>query len=372
MPQDTISVNLINNKVHNTTINYYSPLLVYKTLKINVNKDSANYKVLNLTINNYEKQIEALEKENGNGQDEFTKEKELLKNAMSDFFNSPSVALKSAMLFIYKDKPETIKTYLKTHRHSFVVLINTYDKDNNGDDGLVVYKDDYLKFKMPDTFFVFSTKESEIKEIFKDKSSLEKTNNIAIYSNKRDNLHLKFTAKYLYEACMFHSVNPYGMNLAARPLVDDEVITKLRDANINFYAYLNETGLERVSAFKEGVDLAGNPIDQLFTYQYIKQEAIIELIRVWNINNRQNSKLSRLQLSGAKDNAYTSAIECLLKRYIERGLIVSYSNLNIILSPSPQLKLELTIDITYNYSINSLSFIITTKDITDYLNKLEN
>ncbi|UPA12569.1 DUF787 family protein [Borrelia venezuelensis] len=372
MPQNTISVNLINNKVHLSQINYYSPLLVYKTLKIKVKKDQADFKALSLTINNYEKQIEALEKENGNGEDDFTKEKEMLKNAMSDFFNSPNGSLKAVVLFIYKDKPETIKTYLKTHRHSFIVLINTYNKDNNGDDGFTLYKDDYSKFKIPDTLFIFSTKESEIKEIFKDPGTTEKTNNIAIYSNRRDNLHLKFISRYLYEAAMFHSVNPYGINLPVRPLVDDEVITKLRGANINFYSYLNETGLDRVSAFKEGTDLAGNPIDQLFTYHYIKQEAIIELIRIWNINNRQNSKLSSMQLSGARDNAYTSAIECLLKRYIERGLIVSYSNLNIILSPSPQLKLELTVEITYNYSINSVSFVITTNDISDYLNKLEN
>ncbi|WP_210376395.1 DUF787 family protein, partial [Borreliella burgdorferi] len=67
-------------------------------------------------------------------------------------------------------------------------------------------------------------------------------------------------------------------------LVDDTVIGKLRTAKINFYSLLNETGLDGVPAFKEGVDLAGSAIDEQFTYHYIKNEAIIELIRIWNKN----------------------------------------------------------------------------------------
>ncbi|WP_210361345.1 DUF787 family protein, partial [Borreliella garinii] len=93
---------------------------------------------------------------------QFEKEKTLLKTAMSDFLNSSEESLKSAVLFIYKDKPEKLKKYLKEHRHSFVVLINT-QSDNLDNDGLTVYKDDYDKFKMISTFFVFSTKEQEIK-----------------------------------------------------------------------------------------------------------------------------------------------------------------------------------------------------------------
>uniref|UniRef100_UPI003AF825EF DUF787 family protein n=1 Tax=Borreliella afzelii TaxID=29518 RepID=UPI003AF825EF len=268
----------------------------------------------------------------------------------------------------YKDKPEELKNYLKAHRHSFVVLINT--EGDNSDDGLTVYKDDYAKFKMSSTFFVFSTKEQEIKELFKDKSNLEKERNIVIYSNNRDNLHLKFISAYLHQASIFHAVNPYGIPLAATPLLDDAAIKKLRDAKINFYSLLNETGLDGVSAFKEGVDLSGKAIDELFTYHYIKNEAIVELIRIWNKNNRQNSKLSALQLSGARDTAYTSAIECLLKRFIDRGLLVKYKDLNLTLSGTKQLKLELSVNITYNFSINDVALVITTQDIVDYQNSL--
>ncbi|MCD2374517.1 DUF787 family protein [Borreliella burgdorferi] len=369
MPKDTISVSLVDSRIQASRPNYYNPILVYKTAKIKVNKDTANFKILNLTINNYEQQIETLEKDNGNGEPQFGKEKTLLKTAMSDFFNSSEESLKSAILFIYKDKPEELKKYLKVHRHSFVVLINTQNDNGSSDDGLTVYKDDYSKFKMPSTFFVFSTKEQEIKELFKDQGN-DKARNIVVYSNNRDNLHLKFVSQYLHQASIFHSVNPYGMSLAAVPLVDDTVINKLRTAKINFYSLLNETGLDGMPAFKEGVDLAGSSIDELFTYHYIKNEAIIELIRIWNKNNRQNSKLSALQLSGARDNAYTSAIECLLKRFIDRGLIIEYKNLNLILSPTPQLKLELSVNITYNFSINAVALVITTQDIVDYQNSL--
>uniref|UniRef100_UPI001C0032D5 DUF787 family protein n=1 Tax=Borreliella bavariensis TaxID=664662 RepID=UPI001C0032D5 len=246
--------------------------------------------------------------------------------------------------------------------------INT--EGDNSDDGLTIYKDDYSKFKMSSTFFVFSTKEQEIKELFKDKSNLEKERNIVVYSNNRDNLHLKFISAYLHQASIFHSVNPYGMPLATTPLLDDAAIKKLRDAKINFYSLLNETGLDGISAFKEGVDLSGKAIDELFTYHYIKNEAIVELIRIWNKNNRQNSKLSALQLSGARDNAYTSAIECLLKRFIDRGLLVKYKDLNLTLSGTKQLKLELSVNITYNFSINDVALVITTQDIVDYQNSL--
>ncbi|WP_210381970.1 DUF787 family protein, partial [Borreliella garinii] len=243
--------------------------------------------------------------------------------------------------------------------------------NGNSDDGLTVYKDDYNKFKMPSTFFVFSTKEDTIKHLFNNgKSNTDKARNIVIYSSNQDNLHLKFISQYLHQASIFHSVNPYGMQLATVPLVDDTKITKLRNAKINFYSLLNETGLDGMPAFKEGVDLAGNPIDEIFTYHYIKNEAIIELIRIWNKNNRQNSKLSALQLSGARDNAYTSAIECLLKRFVDRGLIIEYKNLRLTLSPTPQLKLELSVNIAYNFSINAVALVITTQDIVDYQNSL--
>ncbi|ACN93596.1 conserved hypothetical protein (plasmid) [Borreliella finlandensis] len=118
MPQDTISVSLVDSRIQVSRPNYYNPLLVYKTTKIKVNKDTANFITLNLTVNNYEKQIETLEKDNGNGQDQFGKEKTLLKTTMSNFFNLSEESLKSVVLFIYKDKPEELKKYLKVHRQS--------------------------------------------------------------------------------------------------------------------------------------------------------------------------------------------------------------------------------------------------------------
>ncbi|AFI31673.1 DUF787 family protein, partial [Borrelia crocidurae] len=96
-----------------------------------------------------------------------------------------------------------------------------------------------------------------------------------------------------------------------------------------------------------------------------------ELIRIWNLNNRQNSKLSALQLSGQRDNAYTSAIECMLERFIERRLIVAYSKLKLTLSPNPKLKLILSVSITYNFSMNGVLLNITTEDIEDFTNRSE-
>ncbi|XOU12999.1 DUF787 family protein, partial (plasmid) [Borreliella americana] len=189
MPQNTISVSLVDSRIEVSKPNYYSPLLVYKTAKIKVNNNAADFKILSLTINNYEQQIETLEKDNGNGEPQFGKEKTLLKTAMSDFFNSSEESLKSAVLFIYKDKAEKLKSYLKAHRHSFVVPINTQNDNGSSDDGLTVYKDDYSKFKMPSTFFIFSTKEDSIKGIFNNgKSNADKARNIVVYSNNQDNL----------------------------------------------------------------------------------------------------------------------------------------------------------------------------------------
>ncbi|AYE37100.1 hypothetical protein DB313_06245 (plasmid) [Borrelia turcica IST7] len=366
MPQDTIKVNLISDKTHIKQIEYYNPLLVYKTAKFKIN-EGAKFKAYSLTIQNYPKIIDALEKDNGeNGEDNFSEEKKYLKETLDDFFQQDG--LKACMLLLYKDKAEAIKEYLKANRHTFVVLINTYKKNGGeGGDGLTIYKDDYDKFKSPNNFFIFSTKEKEIKELFKDKSDTEKAGNIVVYSNNGEHLHLKFISKYLNEASTFHSVNPYGIKLKSTPLYDDTLIKTLRDTNINFYSLLNETALDGVPAFKEGVDLAGNSIDEIFTYQYLKAETIVELIRVWNKNNRQNSKLSALSLSGVRENAYTSSIECLFKRFKDSGLIVSYKDLKLILKPSPTLELTLNISVTYNYSINAVTLNITTEDLEDYI-----
>ncbi|WP_146125055.1 DUF787 family protein, partial [Borreliella burgdorferi] len=54
----------------------------------------------------------------------------------------------------------------------------------------------------------------------------------------------------------------------------------------------------------------------------------------------------------------------------DRGLIIEYKNLRLTLSPTPQLKLELSVNITYNFSINAVALVITTQDIVDYQNSL--
>ncbi len=100
MPKNIISVSLVDSSIQASKPNYYSPLLVYKPAKIKVNKDAANYKTLSLTVNNYEKEIETLEKDNGDSNDQLGKEQTLLKTAMSNFFNSTEESLKSAVLFI--------------------------------------------------------------------------------------------------------------------------------------------------------------------------------------------------------------------------------------------------------------------------------
>ncbi|WP_434757563.1 DUF787 family protein (plasmid) [Borrelia puertoricensis] len=373
MPQDTISVNLAHSKLDINYVNYYAPLLVYKCAKIKINTTTPKIKILNLNINNFERQIDALEKEGNNGDDEFNKEKEYLKGAIQAFFSAGDSGLKSAKLLIYKEQAEAkaIKSELKDNRYTFIVLINTYVNNSGGGDGLTLYKDDYTHFKDDKHFFVFATKESEVKELFKDGAN-SKSKIIVIHSKGDAHLHLRFISKYLHEASIFQAANPYGLKFSSlEPITDDDTISKLRNANINFYALLNETGLDGVKAFKEGVTLEGAPIDEIFTYHYIKCELTSELIRVWNFNNRQNSKLSELQLSGKRDNAYSAAVECMLKRFIDTGVIVAYSNLKTQISPTQALKLFLSVEITYNYSMNAVLLNITAQDIQNYLNSLK-
>ncbi|UPA18593.1 DUF787 family protein [Borrelia puertoricensis] len=373
MPQDTISVNLVHSKLDINYVNYYTPLLVYKCSKIKVNTTTPKIKILNLNINSFERQIDVLEKEGSNSDDEFGKEKEYLKGAIQAFFSAGDSGLKSAKLLIYKEGTEAkaIKSELKDNRYTFIVLINTYVNNSGGDDGLTLYKDDYTHFKDDKHFFVFATKESEVKELFKDGAN-SKSKIIVIHSQGNAHLHLRFISKYLHEASIFQAANPYGLKFSSlEPITDNDTISKLRNANINFYALLNETGLDGVKAFKEGVTLEGAPIDEIFTYHYIKYELTSQLIRVWNFNNRQNSKLSELQLSGKRDNAYSAAVECMLKRFIDRGVIVAYSNLKIQISPTQALKLFLSLEITYNYSMNAVLLNITAQDIQNYLNSLK-
>ncbi|UPA18854.1 DUF787 family protein [Borrelia puertoricensis] len=373
MPQDTISVNLVHSKLDINYVNYYTPLLVYKCSKIKVNTTTPKIKILNLNINSFERQIDVLEKEGSNSDDEFGKEKEYLKGAIQAFFSAGDSGLKSVKLLIYKEGTESkaIKSELKDNRYTFIVLINTYVNNSDGGDGLVLYKDDYTHFKDDKHFFVFATKESEVKELFKDGAN-SKSKIIVIHSQGDAHLHLRFISKYLHEASIFQAANPYGLKFSSlEPITDNDTISKLRNANINFYALLNETGLDGVKAFKEGVTLEGAPIDEIFTYHYIKYELTSQLIRVWNFNNRQNSKLSELQLSGKRDNAYSAAVECMLKRFIDRGVIVAYSNLKTQISPTQALKLFLSVEITYNYSMNAVLLNITAQDIQNYLNSLK-
>ncbi|WP_024654618.1 DUF787 family protein [Borrelia hispanica] len=373
MPADTISVNLTHSRLDLNQVSYYTPLLVYKCSKIKLNTTSPKYKILYLNINDYEQAIDALEKEGSNGDDEFNKEKEYLKQAIQAFFAEDDKGLRSVTLVIYKETTEAkgIKELFKRSRNAFIVFINTYASNNNGGDGLTIYKDDYTNFKDPAHFFVFGTKESEIKELFKNGSN-SKSKIIVIHSKGDQQLHLRFTSKYLHEASIFHAVNPYGLTFSSiNPITDSTEITKLRQANINFYSHLNETGLDGFPAFKEGICLDSTPIDEIFTYDYIKYEFIAELIRIWNLNNRQNSKLSELQLSGQRDNAYSAAIECKLKELIDSGLIVSYSKLKIQISASAALKLFLSINITYNHSMKGVVLNITTQDIQSYQNSLK-
>ncbi|KEO61938.1 hypothetical protein DM10_05165 [Borreliella garinii] len=61
----------------------------------------------------------------------------------------------------------------------------------------------------------------------------------------------------------------------------------------------------------------------------------------------------------------------MLKRFVDRGLIIhQYKDLKLILSPSSNLKLELSVNIAYNFSINTVALVITSQDIVDYQNSL--
>ncbi|QTL84029.1 DUF787 family protein (plasmid) [Borrelia miyamotoi] len=368
MPQDTITVNLIHETLDIKNVNYYQPLLVYKCAKVKLASSTPKVKILHLNINNFEKLIDTLEKEGSNDETEFNNEKAYLKRALCAFFSYGDAGLRSVKLLIYKESTaaQAIKTELIQNRNTFITLINTYSSD--GGDGITLYKDDYTHFKDDKHFFVFATKESEIKSLFIDATNT-KSRIIVIHSKAEEHLNLRFISKYLHEASIFHAANPYGVKFSGmHPITDSDTISKLRSANINFYSLLNETGLDGIPAFKEGVTLDGSPIDEIFTYHYIKYELTSKLIHVWNFNNRANSKLSSLQLNGKRDNAYTTALECTLKTFIDQGIIVSYKDLSTKINPSTNLDLSLSVGIIYNFSMNSVTLNITSQDIGDYLN----
>ncbi|QMU99792.1 DUF787 family protein, partial (plasmid) [Borrelia sp. A-FGy1] len=254
---------------------------------------------------------------------------------------------------------------LLVNLHPFVCLINPCEEKHTAD---------IISLANPNNFIVFSKTTKDLPNALKSKISSELDNLILFYNKETttkeggkeyDNTHVKFISQYLYQASMFHATNPYGIRIKAEPIITDtELIGCLRKSNINFYTLLNETGYDGVLAIKEGLDLAGRPIDEIFTYYYIKNKATQELIRIWNQNNRSNSKLSSAQLEGTSSNVYTSALEVLFKRLKDNGLIYSYSDIKLKIEPvDASLKAELSVMVQYNHSFNEVVLKITAEDI---------
>ncbi|AYE36827.1 hypothetical protein DB313_04835 (plasmid) [Borrelia turcica IST7] len=355
MPQDTINVNLIENKVKLNDVGYYNPLLIYKSDCL-----SEGHFVLN--VSGFKDSIASLKLRQEISSDESRKktaetQRTLLAKSFSALFASEG--LKSVDFYIYKDIKEVAK-YLREHVHTFVVFV-----DEVADDAL---KSDFEALEGLSKFMVLSTKSKDLPKELKDKNASELDGVILVYVGDNEHLHLKFVSKYLHQASIFHSVNPYGITLKANPIYDATLISSLRKNNINFYSLLNETGRDGVLAFKEGVDVAGNPIDEAFTYHLLKTEATRELIRIWSRNNRQNSKLSQLKVKEG-NNAYTAGLECLFKGFRDAGLIVSFSDIKLELKASSGLALDLSIRVKYNDSFKSVILNISSDDINDYLKK---
>lgn len=353
MPQDTISVNLIEDTVRVDKISYYNPLLIYKS-----NTLSEGNFVLN--ISSFDEIIESFLIRPELKADDSKKltaasQRDFLLQISKDFFDAEG--LRAFNLCIYKNI-ETVVDFLKKNIHPFVVFT---------DDLKESFLADYSAIKRLTKFIVFSIKDFKLPNFLESMPLAQRDGIIVTYDHYRDNLHLKFTAKYLHEASIFHSVNPYGMTLKTKPIYDSNLINELRKNNINFYTLLNETGRDGVLAFKEGVDLSGLSIDEVFTYYFLKNESTREIIRIWNRNHRQNSKLSKLGFEKGKLNAYTAGLECLFKEFKERGLIVSFSDIKFVLKADNALGLNLSIRIKYNDSLNSVILNINSDDIKDYL-----
>ncbi|WP_250637818.1 DUF787 family protein [Borreliella mayonii] len=295
MPKDTISVSLVQNRLALNNINYYNPLLIYKS-------NVLASKCLALSVTNFEELLKKLEIQKTQELDSFKKkisEEQIsfLQKSMGDFWGQDG--LKSVDFYVYNQIKE-IKDFLKSNLHPFIVFVNQAE-DTIGSD--------FEELRKACNFIVISTKDGNFPNFLKGKDKSELKNIIAVYGGIQ-NLHLKFTALYLHQSSIFHAVNPYGMILNSAPIYDDSLIDSLRKSNINFYSLLNETGNDGILAFKEGVSLSGDPIDEAFTLFYIKNEAIKELIRIWNKNNRANSKLGALNLDGNLPNEYTAGLEC--------------------------------------------------------------
>lgn len=354
MPKDTISVSLMQNRLVANKINYYNPLLIYKS-------NILASKHLALSVTNFEELLKKLEIQKGKETDSSNKkiaEEQLsaLQKSMGDFFGQDG--LKSVDFYVYNQIKE-IKDFLKSNLHPFVVFVN-----ESGD----AISSDFEAIRKALNFIVISTKENSLPNFLKGKDKSEFKNIIAVYSGN-ENLHLKFAAMYLHQASIFHAVNPYGMILNSTPIYDDSLIDSLRKANINFYSLLNETGNDGILAFKEGVTLSGDLIDEAFTLYYIKNEAIKELIRIWNKNSRANSKLSSLNLDGNLPNEYTAGLECFFHELKERGLIVFYKEIRLKINSSEGLSLSLEVALKYNDSLNSVNLIITAQEINEYLRR---
>ncbi|WKC58455.1 DUF787 family protein [Borrelia sp. P9F1] len=360
MPQDTITVNLVDNSLQMNVVNYYRPLLIFKSEVL----DGVN---LMLTSNSYEDEIESLKiissiSSDTSKQQTAKTERALLTKAARDYLDEGGSRFLDILIF--KDIKE-VKTYLLKHLHPFVCFINPCDDKNTTD---------ITSLMGPNNFVVFSKTSSDLPTALKSKKTGQLENLILFYNKETttkenkseyENTHIKFIAQYLHQASMFHATNPYGIKIKSEPIITDtELISSLRKSNINFYTLLNETGYDGVLAVKEGVDLAGRPIDEIFTYYYIKNKATEELIRVWNNNNRSNSKLSAAQLEGASSNVYTSALEVLFKRFKDNGLLFSYKDIKLKIEPiDSSLRVSLSIMVQYNHSFNAVELKITTEDI---------
>ncbi|AHH04015.1 Hypothetical protein BHY_1064 (plasmid) [Borrelia nietonii YOR] len=355
MPQDTINVNLIEDTVKLDSIGYYNPLLIYKS-------DVLSEGHFVLSVASFKETLESIEVKGEFKSDEdkiklATTQREFLSKSFSDFFSEDG--LKSFNFSIYKDK-KFIVQFLKKNIHPFVVFVEPVRE---------MFKADYDAVKGFSKFVLFSTKFHRLPEFLEAIPVSQRDGAIFMYDSGNDNLHLKFAAKYLHEASIFHATNPYGITLRSKPIYDGTLINDLRRDNINFYSLLNETGHDGVLAFKEGVDCSGSPIDEAFTYYLLKNESTRELIRIWNRNNRQNSKLSQLKFADGRPNAYTAGLECLFKEFKERGLIVSFGDIKFGLKADNVLGLSLSIRIKYNDSFKSVVLNISSDDINDYLRR---
>ncbi|SCW38730.1 DUF787 family protein [Borreliella japonica] len=353
MPKDTISVSLVQNRLTANKINYYNPLLIYKSSVL-------ASKYLALSVTNFEELLKKLEIQKVQEADSSKKkiaeeELKVLQKSIGDFFGQDG--LKSVDFYVYNQIKE-IKDFLKSNLHPFVVFVN-----EAGD----FISSDFEVIRKACNFIVISTKDGNLPNFLK-KDKVELRNVIAVYSGN-ENLHLKFVAMYLHQASIFHAVNPYGMILNSAPIYDDSLIDSLRKSNINFYSLLNETGNDGILAFKEGVSLSGDLIDEVFTLYYIKNEAIKELIRIWNKNNRANSKLGALNLDGNLPNEYTAGLECFFHELKEMGLIIFYKEIKLKVNSSQGLSLSLEVALKYNDSFNSVNLVITSQEINEYLRR---